>query len=197
MYGLLIYPQGDRAGIFFSYCFYRNKVVLLAQAHNPTRGDIHEPVVLVVVHVDVRHVTDEAAPGVEDAPLAEFALGGRGCWGKSSQVSFMGSPLASGGKGALLTALAYSVRSGAIRPSSCGRFSATSRGAEGGTHRPDAKCIDRSGATQREEALCTGLRGREVAANYFAHILLYHWSEEACTLQACILRENGRTACAK
>jgi len=64
--------------------------VLLAQAHNPTRGDIHEPVVPVVVHVDVRHVTDEAAPGVEDAPLAEFALGGRGCWVNSSRASFMG-----------------------------------------------------------------------------------------------------------
>jgi hypothetical protein len=29
------------------------------------------------------------------------------------------------------------------------------------------------------------------------HILLYHWSEEACTLPGCILRENGRSACAK
>jgi hypothetical protein len=27
--------------------------------------------------------------------------------------------------------------------------------------------------------------------------LLYHWSEEACTLQACILPDNGRSVCAK
>ncbi len=28
-------------------------------------------------------------------------------------------------------------------------------------------------------------------------IILYHWSEEACALQVCIHRENGRCACAR
>src|SRR5919112_1280034 len=112
----------------------------------------------------------------------------RGCWSNSSRVSFMQSSLASGGKGALPTALlAYSVRleepSGRAK---CGRFSATPRGrADGGTHRPCEECIDRTGATQREKPMYTGVRGRDVSVSYFAHILLYHWSEEACTLQAC------------
>ena len=89
LYGLLVYCQGDGAGISFGYGFYRNEAVLLAQAHKPTRSYIHEPVVPVVVHVDVVHVTDEAALGVEDAPLAQFALGGRGCWGNASRMSFI------------------------------------------------------------------------------------------------------------
>jgi hypothetical protein len=76
LYGLLIYRQGDRARFFFSYGFYRNEVVLLGEAQYPTHSDIHEPKVLVVIYVDVRHMTDEAVPGVEDAPLAEFALVG-------------------------------------------------------------------------------------------------------------------------
>ena len=76
MYGLLIYPQGDRAGFFFSYGFYRNEVVLLAKAHKPAHSNVHEPKVLVVIYVDVNHMTYEAVPGVEDAPLAEFALVG-------------------------------------------------------------------------------------------------------------------------
>jgi hypothetical protein len=80
LYGLLIYREGDRAGSFFSYGFYRNKVVLLSEAQEPGYCDIHELQVHVVVYVEVLHLTDEAAPGVEDAPLAEFALGGRGCW---------------------------------------------------------------------------------------------------------------------
>jgi hypothetical protein len=74
LYGLLIYPQRDRAGFFFSYSFYRNKVMLLPEAHS----DINEPKVLLLIYVDVLHMTDEAAPGVEDAPLAQFALGGTG-----------------------------------------------------------------------------------------------------------------------
>ena len=51
-------------------------MVLLGEAQYPTHSDIHEPKVLLVIYVDVRHMTDEAVPGVEDAPLAEFALGG-------------------------------------------------------------------------------------------------------------------------
>jgi hypothetical protein len=51
-------------------------VVLVADAYKPARGDLHEPKGSLFVHVDVRDVTDEAAPGVEDAPLAEFVLGG-------------------------------------------------------------------------------------------------------------------------
>jgi hypothetical protein len=76
LYGLLIYRQGDRARFFFSYGFYRNEVVLLGEAQYPTHSDIHEPKVRVIIYVDVRHMTDEAVPGVEEAPLAEFALGG-------------------------------------------------------------------------------------------------------------------------
>ena len=109
LYALPVYPQGDgRAGFFFGYDFYRNELVLLAQAHKPAHGHIHEPTGPVIVHVDVLHMTDEAAPEVEDAPLAEFALGGRGCWVNSSRVRFMGFSLPFGGKGALLTALHYS-----------------------------------------------------------------------------------------
>ena len=78
-----------------------------------------------------------------------FALGRPQGWAKSIPVSFTGFSLASGGKEALLTALTYSAVRGAIRPSSCGRFSATPRGsAEGGTHRLGTPGIDRTGATQ-------------------------------------------------
>ena len=61
-------------------------------------------------------------------------------------------PCLKGGKGALLTALAYSVRSGAIRPSVRPVYRYPKR-AEGGTHRPCAKCLERTGATQREMAI--------------------------------------------
>jgi hypothetical protein len=74
--GLPVYRQGDRAWVFSSYRFYRNKVVLLPKPQEPAYFDIYEPKGPVVIYVDVLHVTDEAAPGVEDAPLAEFALGG-------------------------------------------------------------------------------------------------------------------------
>jgi hypothetical protein len=42
LYGLLIYRQGDRAGFFFSYDFYRNKVVLLPEVKEPRYRDIRE-----------------------------------------------------------------------------------------------------------------------------------------------------------
>src|ERR671920_2242833 len=82
LYGLLIYPQRDRARFFFSYGFYRNKVVLLTQAHNPAHSHIHKPKVLLLIYVDVNHMTDEAVPGVEDASLAQFALRGTGVLGE-------------------------------------------------------------------------------------------------------------------
>jgi len=79
LYGRPIYLEGDGAGLSFGYGFYRfyrDGVMLRAQpAHNPTRSYIHEAVVPVIVDVDVGHVTDKASPGVEDAPLAKFALG--------------------------------------------------------------------------------------------------------------------------
>jgi hypothetical protein len=75
LYGLPIYRQGDRVGVFFSYSFYRNEAVLRAQAHKPTPSYIHELKGPLLVYVDVLHVTDEVAPGVDDAPLAQFALG--------------------------------------------------------------------------------------------------------------------------
>ena len=54
-------------------------------------------------------MTDEAAPGIEDAPLTEVVLGGTRVLGEVQPSELHGASLASGGKkGALLTALAYS-----------------------------------------------------------------------------------------
>jgi hypothetical protein len=119
VYGLPIDRQGDRARFFFSYGFYRNEVVLLGYAHKPANSDVHEPKVLLLIYVDVNHMTDEAVPGVEDAPLAQFALGGTGVLSelKPGEIHGVLSLLFGGKKGALLTALHYTtVRSGAIRP---------------------------------------------------------------------------------
>jgi hypothetical protein len=107
LHGGPIYLKGAGAWLFFCYGFYRNEAVLRPQALKPARGHTHEAVVPLLVHVDVGHVTDEGAPRVEDAPLAQFALGGRGCWENSSLVRFMRSSLVLSGKGALLTALNY------------------------------------------------------------------------------------------
>jgi hypothetical protein len=76
LYGLLIYRQGYRAGSFFSYGFYRNKVVLLPKTEEPTFFDIHELQVHVVVYVEVIHLADRASSGVEDRLLAEFLVRG-------------------------------------------------------------------------------------------------------------------------
>ena len=76
LYGLLIYRQGDRAGVFFSYDFYRNKVVLLPEVKDPRYRDIRELKVPVVVYVEVVYLTDEVASGVEDVLLAEFVVRG-------------------------------------------------------------------------------------------------------------------------
>src|SRR5918994_2729910 len=152
LYGLLIYPQRDRARFFFGYGFYRNEVVLLADAHKPAHGNVHKPKGPLLVHVDVFHVADEAAAGVEDAPLAEVALWGTRVLGELKPGELHGalSLLFGGKKGALLTACwTTTVRSGAIRPRRDGRFSATLR-AEGGTHRPCVECIDRTGTVQKE-----------------------------------------------
>jgi hypothetical protein len=120
VYGLPVYRQGDgRAGYSFGYGFYRYEVVLLADAHKPAHADVHEPKGPLVVHVDVLDVTDEAAPGVEDAPLTEFVLGRTRVLGelKPGELHGVLSLLFSGKKGALLTALhTTTVRSGAIRP---------------------------------------------------------------------------------
>jgi hypothetical protein len=76
LYGLLIYPQGDSAGVFFSYDFYRNKVVLLPEVKEPRCRDIRELKVPVVVYVEVVYLTDAAACGVENLLLAEFVVRG-------------------------------------------------------------------------------------------------------------------------
>jgi hypothetical protein len=76
LYGLLIYPQGDIAGFFFGYDFYRNEVVLLPEVKDPRCRDIRELKVVVVVHVEVVYLTDEPASGVEDLLLAEFVVWG-------------------------------------------------------------------------------------------------------------------------
>jgi hypothetical protein len=76
----------------------------------PPHGDVQEPKGPLLVHVDVLHVTDEAAPGIEDAPLAQFVLGGTRVLGEVQPGEFHGvlSLRFSGKKGALLTALYYS-----------------------------------------------------------------------------------------
>jgi hypothetical protein len=76
LYGLLIYRQDDRAGVFFSYDFYRNKVVLLPEVKEPRYRDIRELKVPGVVYVEVVYPTDGAASGVEDLLLAEFVVRG-------------------------------------------------------------------------------------------------------------------------
>jgi hypothetical protein len=73
---VLIYRQGDRAGSFFSYGFYRNKVVLLPKAQEPAYFDIHELQVTVFVYVEVIHLADRTNSGVEDRLLAEFVVRG-------------------------------------------------------------------------------------------------------------------------
>src|SRR5215211_1589488 len=78
--------------------------------------------------------------------------GGRGCWVNTSRVRFMGFSLSLCGKGALLTALEYysALRSHqAVRAAGSPLLKESGR-RDGGTHRPCAKCIDRTGATQRE-----------------------------------------------
>jgi hypothetical protein len=63
LYGGPIYLKGDGAWFSFGYGLDRNEVVLRAHlAHEPTRGHVHEAVVPLLVHVDVGHVTEEAAP---------------------------------------------------------------------------------------------------------------------------------------
>jgi hypothetical protein len=119
LYGLLIYRQGDSAGFFFSYDFYRNKVVLLPEVKEPRCRDIRELKVPVVVYVEVVYLTDAAACGVEDLLLAEVALGGTRVLGelKPGELHGVLSLLFGGKKGALLTACCTTtVRSGAIRP---------------------------------------------------------------------------------
>jgi hypothetical protein len=106
LYGLLIYRQGDIAGFFFSYDFYRNKVVLLPEVKDPRYRDIRELKVPVVVYVEVVYLTDGAASGVEDVFLAEFVVRGCGCWWCASRVRFMGlSSLPFGGEERPLTTL--------------------------------------------------------------------------------------------
>jgi len=117
LYGLLIYRQGDRDGIFSGYDFYRNEVLLREEDQGAAaHSDAQEPKVPVVIYVDVLHPTDEAAPGVEDVALAEVAL-------VRTRALILGQPgevhgfsLLLSGKGALLTAPLTTVRSGAIRP---------------------------------------------------------------------------------
>jgi hypothetical protein len=78
LYGLLIYRQGDSAGVFFSYDFDRNKVVLLPEVKDPRCRDLRELKVPVVVYIEVVYLTDAAASGVEDLLLAEFVVRGSG-----------------------------------------------------------------------------------------------------------------------
>src|SRR5919112_6492500 len=150
--GLPVYPQGDGARFCFGYGFYRNGVVLLAQAHESARGDLHEPEPPVVVHVDVGHAADEVATRVEDAPLAQLALRGSRVLGKRKAAELHGvlSVLYFGGKkGALLTACCITTQCGqepSGRP--CGRFSANR--AEGGTHHPGTYRTDYAELFKRE-----------------------------------------------
>jgi len=76
LYDLLIYRQGDIAGFFFTYDFYRNQKVLLPEVKEPRCRDIGELKVIAVVYVEVVYLTDAAASGVEDLLLAEFVVRG-------------------------------------------------------------------------------------------------------------------------
>src|SRR5215217_3896818 len=159
LYGLPIYREGDRAGVF-NYGFYRNKVVLLPKAQEPAYCDIHELKGPVVIYVDVLHLTDEAAPGVEDAPLAEFALRGTRVLGVRQPAELHGASLDSGGKGALLTALANSaVRS---HQTVLGRPVYRYPYRESGRRDPSPGCqVYRSNRSNAKRRLCTGVRGRQ------------------------------------
>jgi hypothetical protein len=108
LYGLLFYRQGDRAGFFFGYCFYGNKVVLLPEAHQRAHSNIHEPKVPLIIHVDVRHLPMRRPSESMTLLWRSSRWGGRGCCVNASRVRFMGFSLPFGGKGALLTALEYS-----------------------------------------------------------------------------------------
>jgi hypothetical protein len=91
LYGLLIYPQGDRAGVFFSYDFYRNKVVLLPEVKEPRYVDIRELKVPVVVYVEVVYPTDAAASGVEDLGPPSGGVRGAGDAGAGGALAGSGS----------------------------------------------------------------------------------------------------------
>jgi hypothetical protein len=161
-YDLPVYRKGDRrAGFFFGYGFYRKEVVLLAQAHKPAHGDLQEPKGPRLVHVDVLHLTDEAAPGVEDAPLTEFVLGRTRVLGELKQGELHGvlSLLFGGKKGALLTALHYNSAVRSHQAVRAAGFPLLSLGAEGGTHRLFANSIDYAEA---KRGPCTGVRGRVI-----------------------------------
>jgi hypothetical protein len=82
--------------------------VLLPEAHKPAHSHIHEPKVLLVICVDVNHMTDEAVPESKTPLWRSSRCRGRGCWVNVSRVRFMGFSLPFSGKGALLTALEYS-----------------------------------------------------------------------------------------
>ena len=157
-HGLLIYREGDRAESFFSYGFYRNKVVLLPQTQEPARGDIHKLKVHVVVYIEVIHATGGADPGVEDSLLAEFVVRGT----RVLVVRYTGevhgdlSSLPLGGEEHLLTALLQRGQEPSDRKD--GQFSATLR-AEGGTHRPCAHCINHRLPVQRARCSSTFWRG--------------------------------------
>jgi hypothetical protein len=150
LYGLLIYRQGDRAGSFFSYGFYRNEVVLLPKAQEPARNDIHELQLHIIIDVEVLHLTDVAKPGVQDIFLAEFVVGGLGCWWCSSPVRFMGFSFPLGGEKKSHPSPRYYIQRGQ-EPSGRkdGRFTARS-GAEGGTHRPCTYCSNSAEEAQEK-----------------------------------------------
>jgi hypothetical protein len=50
--------------------------MLLSQAHEPARDDIHEVQLPIVINVEVRYLTEVAIPGVKDTFLAEFLVRG-------------------------------------------------------------------------------------------------------------------------
>ena len=60
LYGLLIHSQRDRSRRRLGYGFDWNKMMLPAQAQEPTRDDVHEVQRPIVIDVEVRYLTDVA-----------------------------------------------------------------------------------------------------------------------------------------
>jgi hypothetical protein len=78
LYGLLINSYSDRPRPLVGYGFDRNKVMLPSQPHEPSREDIHEAQLPIVIDVEVRYIAEEPIAEVQDALLAKLALRGGG-----------------------------------------------------------------------------------------------------------------------
>jgi hypothetical protein len=109
LYGLLFNLQGDRARVFAGYGFDRDKMMLLSNAQEPARDDIHETQLPIAIDVEVCHLTDLSTPGVKDVFLAEFVVRGARMLVVLQPDQVHGDLLPFGGEERPLTALLHSV----------------------------------------------------------------------------------------